>query len=160
MSPAPLRRHQDVSLQIAHQFYRWLKDHPCKLYEAPFDVRLTTKKQPGDDEITTVVQPDICIVCNKEKLDDRGCLGAPDLVVEVLSPQSLKKDYNDKFQLYQEAGVQEYWLAHPTERWIEIYTPGKQGMYQLFARHEDNAEPIISKLFNQLKLNYDEVFAE
>jgi len=93
----------------------------CKVYQSPFDVRLFKNIEQQDKAITTVVQPDICVICDLEKLDDRGCVGAPDLIVEVLSPSTLKKDYNEKFNLYEENEVKEYWLANPEGKSIEIF---------------------------------------
>ena len=92
------------------------------MYFAPFDVRLLNKKlSTPDKDIFTVVQPDLCIICDEEKLDDRGCNGAPDLVVEILSPGNSKKEMGIKFGLYEEAGVKEYWIVEPTEKAVFVY---------------------------------------
>ncbi len=85
----------------------------CRIYHAPFDVRLPANGITEDNKILTVVQPDVCVVCDLSKIDSRGCLGAPDLVVEIQSPSTMKFDWNDKFNLYEKAGVKEYWIVSP-----------------------------------------------
>jgi Uma2 family endonuclease len=112
MSPAPNRYHQSISRQIAGFFWEIFKNSNCKYYVAPFDVRLFNKNKKNE-KVLTVVQPDICIVCDEKKLDDAGCIGAPDLVVEILSPGNTKKEMGIKFDLYEENEVQEYWIVDP-----------------------------------------------
>ncbi|MDR1727832.1 MAG: Uma2 family endonuclease [Acidobacteriota bacterium] len=116
MSPAPGRRHQEISGALFNQLYNFLEDKPCKIYSAPFDVRLA-----ADGEDDTVCQPDIIVVCDKSKLDDKGCKGAPDLVIEVLSPSSTRMDVVVKFEKYREAGVREYWIVSPDERSVQAF---------------------------------------
>nr|WP_322624594.1 Uma2 family endonuclease [uncultured Flavobacterium sp.] len=122
MSPAPGRAHQDISGKLFFHLYKILQGKTCKLYSAPFDVRLLNKKKstPNKD-IYTVVQPDLCVICDEQKLDTRGCNGAPDLVIEILSPGNSKKELGIKFDLYEEAGVQEYWIVEPAEKTVFIY---------------------------------------
>lgn len=117
MSPAPTRFHQDISLRLTLQFAKALAGHPCRLYVAPFDVRFPNE----NGKVKTVVQPDICVVCDHSKLDEKGCIGAPDLVVEILSPGNSKREMRDKFELYQEHKVKEYWIVSPQEKTIFIY---------------------------------------
>ncbi len=88
-----------------------MKGKKCQVYAAPFDVRLPVKNKKSDNEITTVVQPDICIVSDESKIDKHGCIGAPDLVIEILSPGNTKKELKIKFELYEEAGIKEYWIV-------------------------------------------------
>ena len=104
----PSRLHQAYSLDIAAEIRQYLKGKPCQVYVAPFDVRLTTAGANGDQQITPMVQPDICVVCDLAKLDDRGCVGAPDWIVEILSPGNTSRDTKTKFDLYEESGVVEY----------------------------------------------------
>lgn len=118
MSPAPARRHQEISMKLTGHFLSVFSNHQCKLYAAPFDVRFPDEK----GNIKTVVQPDLCVICDPKKLDDRGCLGAPDLVVEILSPGNSKREMKDKYEIYQEFGVSEYWVVRPEEKNIQIYT--------------------------------------
>lgn len=122
MSPAPNRFHQTVSGNIYFKLRLKFENHPCSLFSAPFDVRLIDKKKSTpDNEVYTVVQPDLCIICDKSKLDDRGAFGAPDLVIEILSPGNSSRELKIKFELYQEAGVKEYWIVSPIERNVLVY---------------------------------------
>ncbi|MEQ1678695.1 MAG: Uma2 family endonuclease, partial [Chitinophagaceae bacterium] len=98
---APNTKHQVISRNIIAPFVMLLKKKPCQAFAAPFDVRLPVKNRKKDDEVTTVVQPDICVICDESKLDSRGCCGAPDLVVEILSPGNSKKEIKMKFELYE-----------------------------------------------------------
>ena len=129
MSPAPNRSHQEISLAIAVTLVNYLKNKVCKVYTAPFDVRLP-RQSKEDAAIYTVVQPDICVICDLSKLDSRGCIGAPDIVVEILSPGNNNKELRNKFDVYQEAGVKEYWIIHPSERTFLKYTLDRHGVFQ------------------------------
>jgi Uma2 family endonuclease len=100
MSPAPSRQYQELSGELFRQFANHLKGKPCKVYDAPFDLRLSEQNAASDNYVTTVVQPDILVVCDSSKLDDRGCNGAPDLIVEILSPATAARDLKEKFDLY------------------------------------------------------------
>lgn len=117
---APNRRHQEVSGNIYLTIGQFLKKHTCKVYSAPFDVRFS--RDPTYSKIDSVVQPDISVICDPSKLDDKGCFGAPDLVVEVLSPGNSRVELQNKYELYQEYGVKEYWVVHPTDCTVLIYT--------------------------------------
>ena len=121
MSPAPNPKHQQVSIGLSAELYNFLKGKDCQVYAAPFDVRLPVKNKKRDNEITTVVQPDICIVCDESKIDKHGCIGAPDLVIEILSPGNTKKELKIKFELYEEAGIKEYWIVYPVEESIAVF---------------------------------------
>ncbi len=120
MGPAPVRRHQGILLELARQVANILEGSSCRPYIAPFDVRLP-KKDEIDDDVDTVVQPDLVVICDRAKLDDKGCRGAPDWVVEVLSPSTAGHDQIVKRALYQRVGVREYWLVHPVDRIVMIY---------------------------------------
>ncbi|MEX0882546.1 MAG: Uma2 family endonuclease, partial [Cyclobacteriaceae bacterium] len=111
---APRRMHQKISVMISTKLYNYLENDSCEVYNAPFDVRLpyTSKK---NEDIFTVVQPDICVICDKAKLDEMGCIGAPDLIVEILSPGNNKKELKNKYEVYEESGVKEYWVIQPGE---------------------------------------------
>jgi Uma2 family endonuclease len=91
------------------------------MYHAPFDVRLTTADANGDAQIRTVVQPDICVVCDQTKLDDQGCVGAPDWIIEIVSPGNTARDTKTKFDLYEENGVQEYWIVYPGHKTVSAF---------------------------------------
>ncbi len=126
---APSRKHQDVSRNLSLFLGNALWKSHCKVYVAPFDVRLTRFSKIKNQDATTVVQPDLCVICDPAKLDKRGCIGAPDLVVEILSPGNSRTEMRDKFELYQEAGVLEYWVVNPTERMIQVWKLNEQGFY-------------------------------
>ncbi|BCX81042.1 hypothetical protein MIT9_P0620 [Methylomarinovum caldicuralii] len=120
MAPAPSRIHQEVLGELFRQVANALVGHPCRPFIAPFDVRLP-KGNEADDEIDTVVQPDLSVVCDPDKLDARGCRGAPDWIAEVLSPATAGHDHIRKRAVYERAGVREYWLVHPVDRIVTIY---------------------------------------
>jgi Uma2 family endonuclease len=118
---APNTLHQVVSMKLTYELYAYLKGKTCRAFSAPFDIRLPVKNRKKDNEITTVVQPDICVVCDPSKIDARGVCGAPDLVVEILSPGNSKKELRDKYELYEEAGVKEYWVINPVEENLLVF---------------------------------------
>ena len=158
MSPAPSRSHQEISLAITLILGNYLKGKPCKMYTAPFDVRLprTTK---DDAAIYTVVQPDICVICDLSKLDDRGCVGAPDIVVEILSPGNNKKELRNKYEVYQEAGVKEYWIIHPSERTFLKYSLDEEGLFQP-SKLLISGDELTSVVLPGFIMNLDEIFEE
>lgn len=117
----PSRLHQVYSANLLRQILPMFRGNLCQVYHAPFDVRLTTGGGNGDQHIHTVVQPDICVVCDPAKLDDRGCVGAPDWIVEILSPGNTARDTKIKFDLYEECGVREYWIVFPGEKTVAVY---------------------------------------
>jgi Uma2 family endonuclease len=123
MSPAPNLRHQRIVGDIFVELKLFLKNKKCQVFIAPFDVRLPlpTNRVKGD-KINTVVQPDLCVICDDSKLDKQGCIGAPDLIIEILSPGNSKREMKDKFELYQEAGVLEYWVIDPVHNLAFTYT--------------------------------------
>lgn len=159
MSPAPNVRHQTLSLRLERQIDAYLSDKPCMLFHAPFDVRLTASKDAGDDEVDTVVQPDILVVCDKSKLDARGLNGVPDLVIEIISPSTASHDINTKFMLYQRHGVKEYWIVHPNDQTVMVFKLGEDGQYgraDMYAAEHVVAVPLLGELEIDLKA----VFAE
>ena len=121
MTAAPKRRHQEISVKVTNRLFNFLEGKNCKVYQAPFDVRLPVHSKKNED-IFTVVQPDICVICDRSKLDEAGCIGAPDLIIEILSPGNNKKDLRHKYEVYEESGVKEYWIIHPDEQTLLIYT--------------------------------------
>ncbi|WP_026977137.1 Uma2 family endonuclease [Flavobacterium tegetincola] len=157
MSPAPSLYHQKVAGNIHGILWTIFKNQSCNLFVGPFDVRLLDKKKStSDNEIYTVVQPDLCVVCDENKLDSRGAIGAPDLMIEILSPGNSKKEMTHKYELYQEAGVLEYWLVNPTDKTILIYVL-KDG---IFVGQQPLIEESIIKspLFPQLDFTISELF--
>lgn len=115
MTPAPSTTHQQVLWRITKSIGRVQSLEKCDVFIAPFDVRLFS------DDQKTVVQPDICIVCDSSKLDEKGCNGAPDLIIEILSPSTASKDLNEKYDIYQKAGVKEYWTVDAADGIINVY---------------------------------------
>ncbi len=118
---APKRIHQKVSLKLASRLLVYLEGKTCQVYDASFDVRFANGSK-DDKKINDVVQPDICVICDPEKLDERGCIGAPDLIVEILSPGNSKTELKHKYELYETHGVKEYWVIHPENQDFLIYT--------------------------------------
>ncbi|MFD2784154.1 Uma2 family endonuclease [Hymenobacter rubripertinctus] len=130
MSPAPRVRHQSVSFNIGGIIRNKMRGSTCQGFAAPFDVRLLKSSPDGDARISTVVQPDLCVICDPTKLDEFGCVGAPDWIIEILSPGNMAHDSKTKFDLYEENGVREYWMVDPGLKNIIIYTLGND-QYQL-----------------------------
>lgn len=124
MSPSPSRNHQEISVELLRQFSNYLIDKTCKVYAAPFDVRLPEGDE-NDTNIETVVQPDIAVICDKCKLDDKGCKGASDLIIEITSPSTARKDLKEKLFLYEKSGVKEYWIVHPTDKTVMVFKLGE-----------------------------------
>ena len=154
MSPAPKVNHQRIVGRVFFQLLNSFKEKKCEVFVAPFDVRLSKKKK--DKLIKTVVQPDICVICDEKKLDERGCLGAPDLIVEILSRSTSKKDLNDKKDLYEENDVVEYWVVHPTEATLMqfVLENKKYRIVDIFTQ-DDIVESAVLKDF---ELDLNEVF--
>ncbi|MEQ9300357.1 MAG: Uma2 family endonuclease [Cyclobacteriaceae bacterium] len=157
MSLAPLPSHQLVAGKLHLRMGHFFEDEPCQLFIAPFDVRLPTKSVK-DEDIVTVFQPDLCVICDLEKIDRRGCLGAPDLVVEILSKSTAEKDLKVKYQLYEEAGVSEYWIVEPEYRKIDQYQL-KEASYQLVKSYTQS-DTISSALFPALSISVADIFKE
>jgi Uma2 family endonuclease len=154
MSPAPSNTHQRVSISISSLFYNYLTDKPCEVRSAPFDVRLSEQDQ--DERIAHVVQPDISIICDSHKMDERGCKGVPDLIVEILSLGTAQRDRGDKFRLYEKYGVREYWIVDPIYETIEVYL--LQG--NRFAERQVYAKGDVIKvsIFEDCQMNLHDVF--
>ena len=153
----PKRIHSEVRGKIVMALWKFIKENNYEVYTAPFDVRLNTDQNLPHHEIYTVVQPDTVVICNKDILDDLGANGAPDLIVEILSPSTIKKDYTEKFNLYEENGVKEYWIANPEGRSLQIFHLENDKYIEL-ETYEEKVEVISSKLFTDLKIEMTDVF--
>ena len=159
MSPAPNRIHQRISGNLYGLLWETFKGKKCELYSAPFDVRLVDFKKSNDDkQIITVIQPDICVICDKEKLDDKGCIGAPDLVIEILSPGNTDREMGIKFDLYEENRVKEYWIIAPFDKTIFIYT--LQNSKYIGLKPQTHLDQIQSPLFPDLQFKVKELFID
>jgi len=159
MSPAPNVKHQDVSINLSSLLHGYFKHKKCRVYAAPFDVRLYDRKKSilASQDILTVVQPDLCVICNHELLDEQGCNGAPDWIIEIVSKGSRQKDIKIKYQLYQESGVTEYWLVYPYEQMVHQFVLDQNGHYQLKAMYVC-PDTVSSHLFPELAVDLKEVF--
>ena len=157
MSPAPGSFHQEVSFELSGILYNYFKKKSCKVFAAPFDVRLINfKESTADHQITTVVQPDLCVICDTQKIDERGCLGAPDLIIEILSPGNSKKEMDIKFDLYEENGVSEYWMVNPAEKTIAIFVLRNGKYIGIKPIIEDST--LESPTFPELKFKVKKIF--
>lgn len=152
MSPAPSPKHQEISSNLHNQLYNFLKGKPCRVYPAPFDVRLN-----ADDEDDTVVQPDLVVICNRSKIDEKGCKGAPDLIVEILSPSTARRDRMVKLHQYQRAGVREYWIVDPDTKTVQVCIL-ENGRYFVTAYADTDTAPVT--VLPGCTINLQEVFAE
>jgi len=122
MSPAPLVSHQRILMRLSLPIGNYLINKKCELFVAPFDVRLTNKRKSAiNKSITSVVQPDLSIISDLDKLDTKGCVGAPDWIIEILSPGNTKKEMKEKFSLYEENGVKEYWVVYPEYLMVQVF---------------------------------------
>jgi Uma2 family endonuclease len=161
MSPAPSTRHQDIQAQLITALRNLLKGKSCKAFDAPFDV-LLPRAGEADDEVDTVVQPDIVVYCDKSKLQKNGARGAPDLIMEILSPRTSRRDQNEKFRLYEKHGVREYWVVDPGNQSIWVWRLKAEGGYdegELRDLLRDDS-PILSKALEGFVVDPKELFAE
>lgn len=152
MSPAPAWRHQRFSSNLHRQFANFLYGKPCKVFAAPFDVRLN-----ADEYDDTVVQPDLVIICDSSKISGTGCNGAPDMVIEILSPASIERDILIKFRLYKEAGVREYWIVDPERKTVLVYVL-ENGRYVVSDYSETDTAPV--HVLDGCEIRLTDVFAE
>lgn len=155
MSPAPNTFHQQISGALYFRLYGHFVGKSCQVFAAPFDVRLPVSLKKG--QTTTVVQPDLCVICNPNKLDNQGCDGAPDLIIEILSPGNSKKEMREKYQVYEEAGVREYWLVYPLDREVRVYVLNEAGKYIGLAPVLED-EVLCSAVFPDLEVDLGMVF--
>lgn len=138
MMAPPMRIHQDVSNALETQIQDFLKDKPCKMYHAPFGVRLFEQDGDSPEEVDTVVEPDILVVCDLSKLDKYGCKGAPDFIIEILSPSTARHDRFVKLNLYQRAKVREYWIVDPLNNTVDVCLPDENGRLVVSAIYTRN----------------------
>lgn len=159
MSPAPNVKHQRVSMNLSGALFNFFRHKKCQVFAAPFDVRLYDRKKSilANKEILTVVQPDLCVICDPEKLDTQGCNGAPDWIIEILSKGNLKKELQLKYALYAESGVSEYWLVYPYEQAVHQFVLNESGSYELKHMYADD-DRAVPHLFPELSIDLSEVF--
>lgn len=155
-APSPI--HQSVSYRLIGEFYRYFDEKPCEVFPAPFDVRFPKENNHDDKKIYTVVQPDLCVVCDLSKIDGKGCLGAPDLVIEIISPGNSEKEKDFKFNLYKENGVSEYWVIDPNEKDIDVYVL-VNGEY-IGLPPVVQGKDVVSRKFPELRINTKKLFSK
>jgi len=160
MSPAPSLRHSVVSRRLSTAMINHVDRNggDCQVFYAPFDVRFPANPdKTGDNQIYTVVQPDICVVCDISKLDERGCLGAPDMVIEIISLSSQRYDLNEKFNIYEAGGVKEYWVVSPQEKGINVFILQDNGKYDAGTVYEGKVQVPVQTL-KGLSINTEILF--
>ncbi|MCG8332862.1 MAG: Uma2 family endonuclease [Chitinophagales bacterium] len=158
MSPAPNVRHQKISKILERAIDQYLEGKKCEMYHAPFDVKLSIPSQ-GSNVVNTVVQPDIFVICDLFKLDEQAYNGAPEIIIEILSPGNSKKEMQDKFKLYEQAGVLEYWLVDPIREFVIVYHLNEDGVYsgsQLYLANQY----IPSKVLEGFSLDASQILNE
>ncbi len=151
---APLEKHQKVSVSMSSEIYMFLKKQPCQVRVAPYDVRL--QRSVNDAEITTVVQPDISVICNPDIIDEKGCNGPPDMIIEILSPSNSKRDIKEKYELYEEAGVKEYWIVLPEAKIIQVFLL-ENNTYKMDNMYAEDGLVYV-KTIPGLVLNLEDIF--
>jgi Uma2 family endonuclease len=150
---APNTRHQEILMALATQFYNYLQGKPCRVYPAPFDVRLFYEEDESDD---TVVQPDITVICDEKKRGYEGCRGAPDLAIEILSPSNTTIEMERKLKLYQDAGIREYWIADPENNTLTVHC-FRDGT--VLTNTYKSADTVPVAIFPELNIKLEQVFA-
>jgi Uma2 family endonuclease len=158
MSPGPGTAHQSLLTNLIVELGNYFKGKECRVFAAPFDVMLP-KGEEAEDEIDTVVQPDIMILCDKSKLERVGIKGAPDVVFEILSPSTARRDLADKLYLYERAGVREYLIVDPDNRVVTAYRRGDKELFSKRAVYRASGT-LEFETFPDLKIPLDAVFAD
>lgn len=164
MSPAPSSGHQAISFYISMELGNFLKDKPCRAFAAPFDVFLPGEGEDREDRISTIVQPDISVICDISRITGKGCVGAPDLVMEILSPYTSVRDLNIKFKLYEKSLVKEYWVIDPGNEYIRIFLLSDEGKYgegTLYSMYDlsDRDTTVPSDLLKGFSVDLKELFS-
>ena len=156
---APSRIHQKISFEMGRQIGNYLEGKKCEVYLAPFSVRLFEKDGEAPDNVNTIVEPDISVVCDRSKLDTHGCKGAPDLVVEILSPATQRRDRLVTLNLYQRAGVREYWIVNPEDQTVQVMLLDGDGMlrlHEIYDRRDVAKVNVLEGCFIELRKVFSE----
>ena len=156
MSP-PSRMHQEISMELSRQFSNFLHNRPCRVYAAPFAVRPFEAKEDSPEDVDTMLEPDLTIVCNPDKLDNYGCKGAPDMVIEILSPSTRRHDLSLKYRLYQRAGVREYWIVDPVGETVQVFRL-EDGLYNAADVYTGGTVPV--GLWEDFSVDLSQVFGQ
>ncbi len=158
MSPSPSTEHQRLFRRLFVQIANQLEGGKCEVFSAPFDVRLP-RADEADEKVSTVVQPDIVVVCDPAKLDRKGCRGAPDWVVEIVSASSASHDLIRKLNIYESHGVAEYWIVQPFYRIVMVYSLNAQGMYSA-PKNYDSDKRVRPNVLPEIEIDLGLVFGE
>jgi len=158
MSAAPSVGHQRLVVELLRDIAAALDNSPCEILIAPLDVLLPASAEQDMDDVENVVQPDLVVICDQAKLVPRGCWGAPDWAIEILSPYTSRKDMNEKLALYERHGVREYWIVDPGNRYIHVYLLGDDGRYPDPSIHVAPAT-LTSATCPDLSIDLEELFA-
>ena len=159
MTPAPSRSHQRISAKLMKIWGVYLENRKCEVYSAPSDVRFPKNKSTkSDKQIYTVLQPDIYVICDLSKMDERGCLGAPDFIIEIISAKNSQRDVKDKFDIYQENGVHEYWIIHPNDETVAVFVLNENGKFQFKGIYAGDDKIPVNIFNGDLKVDLTEVF--
>lgn len=165
MCAAPSLKHQRVSRKLSSKIDSYLTGRFCEMFSAPFDVTFPQFPEQDPDEVLTVVQPDISVICDSSKLTEKGCTGAPDLIIEILSPHTSKKDLNEKFRLYEREGVSEYWIVDPISCYVQVFSLMEEGKYDEGtltppADWREKNSTIQSNVLKGFSIKPEEIFTE
>ena len=160
MAPAASSHHQRTSVKLTTRLCNMIERNKgaCEVFAAPFDVRLPKNGEMENEKIYNVVQPDICVVCDPSKIDEKGCIGAPDLVVEIQSLSSSRYDLTEKFNLYEASGVREYWVVYPykEEKGVVVFLLQPDGKYDKGTKYDDGKIPV--SIFKGCEIDFNEIF--
>lgn len=161
MTPAPSRKHQQISAFFMKVFGVYLDRKNCEVYHAPSDVRFpAAKKNKDEKQIFTVVQPDIYVICDLSKMDEKGCLGAPDFIIEIISAKNSKRDTKDKFEIYQKYGVREYWIVNPNDENLTVFVLNENGKFQFKGMYAGDDKVPVHIFNGDLEVDLTEVFIQ
>ena len=157
MMAPPLRVHQRILMALSRQIANFLDGKQCEVYPVPFAVRPFEEDGDAPEDVDTMLEPDITVVCDPDKLDKYGCRGAPDMVIEILSPSTRRHDLAVKYRLYQRAGVQEYWIVDPDGKTVQVFRL-EDGFYGAADVYTTGAVPV--GLWGDFSIDLSQVFAE
>jgi len=159
MSPSPTLNHQRVLRKLTREVDDYLINKKCEVFFAPSDVRLPNNKdKKSDKQIYTVVQPDLYIVCNPQKLDQQGCLGAPDMIIEIVSPKNADHDIKYKYKIYEKHGVTEYWIVNPNDENVNVFILDEKSEYKLVGMYAGDDKIPVNIFDGKLKVDLTKVF--
>lgn len=152
MAP-PSRIHQEISMELSRQLSNYLEGKQCKVYAAPFSVRLFATADDTPESVQTVFEPDITVICDQNKMDHYGCKGAPEMIIEILSPITARHDRLVKFGQYQKAGVLEYWIVSPEEESVQVFllNNGQLLLHEVYGKTEVAKVNTLDDCFIELK---------